>query len=167
MVPRLHCSVGGLTFSRNFFKPLLPRHIWRKIQLESDSLPYNQLIFSFFLPIFFLQLDRKAIPKRPADPKPPEILRSRLPGYFPTSFSSRGLQGPHHHHLYHHHHVRRDGPSDQPTRYHHQRKPTRRTTNSTFSRTEDEHSITTIHKNTTRILVGTESVRRFPSSRRS
>ena len=123
--------------------------------------------FPFFLPIFFLQLDRKAIPKRPADPKPPEILRSRLPGYFPTSFSSRGLQGPHHHHLYHHHHVRRDGPSDQPTRYHHQRKPTRRTTNSTFSRTEDERSITTIHKNTTRILVGTESVRRFPSSRRS
>ena len=36
--------------------------------------------FPFFLPIFFLQLDRKAIPKRPADPKPPEILRSRLPG---------------------------------------------------------------------------------------
>ena len=120
--------------------------------------------FPFFLPIFFYNWTDQQSPKDQQG-----VLRSRLlPGYyFPTSFSSRGLQGPHHHHLYHHHHVRRDGPSDQPTRYHHQRKPTRRTTNSTFSRTEDERSITTIHKNTTRILVGTESVRRFPSSRRS
>jgi hypothetical protein len=53
MVLQVSCSVGGITFSRNFFKPLLPRHIWRKIQLESDSLPYNQLIFLFSYRFFF------------------------------------------------------------------------------------------------------------------
>jgi hypothetical protein len=114
MVLQVSCSVGGLTFSRNFVKPLLPRHIWRKIQLESDSLPYNQLIFLFSYRIFFTT----------GPTSNPQKTSSRLIYYFPTSFSSRGLQGPHHHHLYHHHHdptrrTRRDGPSDQPTRYHH------------------------------------------------
>ena len=121
MVLRISCSVGGLTFSRNFFKPFVPRHIWRKIQLESDSLPYNQLIFLFSYQFFFYNWTERQSPKDQQifQSRLRSILRSRLPGYFPTSFSSRGLQGPHHHHLYHHHHVRRDGPSDQPTRYHH------------------------------------------------
>ena len=79
--------------------------------------------FPFFLPIFFYNWTDQQSPK---DQQPPDqISTASLPGYyFPTSFSSRGLQGPHHHHLYHHHHdptrrTRRDGPSDQPTRYHH------------------------------------------------
>ena len=117
MVPRRYCSVGGLTFSRNFFKPLLPRHIWRKIQLESDSLPYNQLIFLFSYRFFFTTGPTSNPQKTSAPPDQSRLLCLVTSSYFPTSFSSRGLQGPHHHHLYHHHHdptrrTRRDGPDE-------------------------------------------------------
>ena len=65
--------------------------------------------FRFFLPIFFYNWTDQQSPK---DQQPPDqISPASLPGYyFPTSFSSRGLQGPHHHHLYRS--IRRDGPDE-------------------------------------------------------
>ena len=119
MVLQVSCSVGGLTFSRNFFKPLLPRHIWRKIQLESDSLPYNQLIFLFSYRFFFTT-GPTSNPQKTSS----RLIRSRLPlclvptfllhshregckGHTTTTFIDPTRR------------TRRDGPSDQPTRYHH------------------------------------------------
>ena len=107
MVLRVSCSVGGITFSRNFFKPLLPRHIWRKIQLESDSLPYNQLIFLFSYR-FFLQIwtDQQS----PKDQQPPDQISPALPfllhshregckGHTTTTFTTTTT-------------IRRDGPDE-------------------------------------------------------
>ena len=122
MVLQVSCSVGGITFSRNFFKPLLPRHIWRKIQLESDSLPYNQLIFLFSYRFFFTT-GPTSNPQKTSS----RLIRSRLlclvttfllhshregcKGHTTTTFTTTTT-------------IRRDGPDEtdpltKPTRYHH------------------------------------------------
>ena len=155
MVLRVSCSVGGLTFSRNFFKPLLPRHIWRKIQLESDSLPYNQLIFLFSYRFFFTT-GPTSNPQKTSS----RLIRSRLPlsGWLLLSYyfilierAARATPPPpplppppRSDETDPTRRTRRDGPSDKTNQISSSSKPTRRTTNSTFSRTEDEHSITTI-----------------------